>query len=396
MVLELMQAYHRAHPEHTRLEVLGRSLQGRPILALAIARDLEPDDPRPAVLLNGGHHGDEPTSTDIALDAIDQLTRALDDPRHPHARFTRDLVTWVVPQVNPDGARAFLEHTWRTGRKNGRDHDHDGARGRLEGVDLNRNYPFRFADLPGGSSGEPLHDKYRGASAASEPETRAMVRLADRTVPAASISYHSGTVCVLAPYTIDETPDPRPNDAWEIGREVTSALPEHPEGRPFRLRRNLYAVDGTDQDWLRHEHGTVALLVEAARFAPRDPCARRAIIETNRPSWVALLARVLDGPTIAGRVVDAAGAPAAGVEVHLRDQDLRAGESWRTRADGRFVRFPLKKGRVTLVVRHPDHPEHDVTVAVKKGRATSLEIALPYTLTSSSSPSSSSAYHASP
>ena len=33
-----------------------------------------------------------------------------------------------------------------------------------------------------------------------------------------------------------------------------------------RVRRKLHSVEGTDQDWLRHTFGTLALLVEGAHW----------------------------------------------------------------------------------------------------------------------------------
>ena len=354
MVSDLLRAFHERYPQHTRLEEIGTSTQGRPIWALAIARDIKADDPRPAILLNAAHHGDEPTSTEIALDAIKVLLSERDkDVRD--ARWLSSLVIWVVPQVNPDGALAFLEQSYRAGRKNGRDANQDGVLLRGDGVDLNRNYPFRWHTLgEEGSSSEPTSSYYRGAAAGSEPETRAMMQLAERERFAAAISYHTGTVCILAPYTIDGVENPEPNEAWEVGREISRAMPRHPEGRGFRLKKNLYPVDGTDQDWLRAEHGTLALLVEAVRRTPRDHCERASVIEANRASWMLLLNRLLDGPALTGRVLDEQGQPVQGAIVRLKAQTLKAGERWGTRKrDGRFTRFLTKRGVHEVEVEAP-------------------------------------------
>lgn len=348
MVETLMRAFHEAYPEVTRLEVIGTSHQGRPILAMAIADNLVSDDPRPSVLLNGAHHGDEPISTEIVFDAIEYLLdERIEDPRK--ALWRESFVTWVVPQVNPDGAHAFLEQSFRMGRKNGREVDGVSGHRRDEGVDLNRNYPFRWHSLgEEGSSSEGESSYYRGAKPGSEPETRAMMALAERERFIASISYHTGTVCILAPYTIDEVENPSPNEAWEIGGEISRAMPRHPEGRSFRLRKNLYPVDGTDQDWFRAEHGTVALLVEAVRRTPRNFCARRPVVEANRPSWILLFDRILEGPTLLGRVVDREGKPLE-AHVEILEQEVRAGEVWTSRPrDGRFARMFVSPGTYTV------------------------------------------------
>lgn len=50
----------------------------------------------------------------------------------------------------------------------------------LQGVDLSRNYGFKFAYDDEGSSGDPCADDYRGPSAFSEPETQAMRDFLDK------------------------------------------------------------------------------------------------------------------------------------------------------------------------------------------------------------------------
>lgn len=377
MVEELLRAYHARFPTLTRLVEIGRSHQGRPILALSIARGLKPNERRPSVLINGSHHGDEPISTEISLDAIEYiLSRAGRDPQVN--RWLDALEIWVVPQVNPDGAEAFLERSQVMGRKNARDTDRDGViRGR-EGVDLNRNYPFRWGGLgEKGSKSNPVSSRYRGPSAASEPEVQALMSLVGQEVFASSISYHTGTVCVLAPYTIDGVSDPTPNEAWAIGEQITRALPRHPEGRRFRLRRKIYSVDGTDQDWMRATHGTVALLVEAVRRTPRDYCTRKRTVEANRPSWVTLLDRTVDGPLLAGEVVDEQGRPVR-ASIVLDGQLMQAGEAWHTRRrDGLFVRYILQSGPVTVRVERPGFATEARTIEVKPRGITRARIVVP-------------------
>ena len=364
MVEQLLRALHARHPKHTRLETLGHSRQGRPILALALAHDLQESDPRPAILLNAAHHGNEPISTEIAFDALDHLLQSA--AHTPEVKgWLREVVLWVVPQVNPDGAHTFLERSWRAGRKNGRDLDQDGQHDLDEGVDLNRNYPFAWGTLPKGSSPDPTHHHFRGDSPGSEPETQAIMRLVARERFLASLSYHTGTVCLLAPYTIDGVADPTPNEAWAVAEQLAQAMPLHPEGRLFRVRRNLYPVDGTDQDWMRHTHGTVAILVEATRQTPKQTCLRRAVTRANSPSWAELLRRVVAGPTLHGHVVDEQGRPVQ-AQITLKGQTLRAGERWLSRPrDGEFSRFIQTPGRLTLSVSAPGYEPLERTIPIK-------------------------------
>jgi len=373
MVSDLLEAWQRRHPDRVRVERIGTSHQKRPIYAVAIGNHISAGQMRPTILLNGSHHGDEPLSTEFVLDAIQTLLEARDPTV---GRWLEEVVVWAVPMVNPDGNHAFFETSKRFGRKNGRDLDRDGARGPTEGVDLNRNYPFRWGALgERGSRSDERSSYYRGARAASEPETRAIVELARRERFVASISYHTGAVALLAPYTIPGVENPRPNAAWTIARELAKRLPHHPQDRDFAVLRNLYPVDGTDQDWHRFAHGTLALLVEGALWTPIGPSRRNATVEAVRPSWMFLLDRFLDGPSLSGHVVDSEGRPVR-AEVRLREQKMMAGERWTTRCrDGRFDRYLARPGTYHVVVRAKGHPP--ITRAIQVTGRSYLEVRLP-------------------
>ena len=72
---------------------------------------------KPKVVLIAGMHGNEP--------APRQILQSLRDGDQIHG-----VNLWVVPTYNPDGAAA-------------------GTRKNAHGVDLNRNFPYRWADLDG-------------------------------------------------------------------------------------------------------------------------------------------------------------------------------------------------------------------------------------------------------
>jgi murein peptide amidase A len=129
--------------------VIGRSLRGRPIRAEEMGN---PASQR-SLMLVGCVHGNECAGIAIA--------RALAaEPPPPSADV------WIVFDLNPDG-------------------HHMGTRQNARGVDLNRNFPYRWR--PVGSRGSTF---YSGAGPRSEPETRAAVRLIDALRPATSIWFH--------------------------------------------------------------------------------------------------------------------------------------------------------------------------------------------------------------
>ena len=94
-----------------RTVLLGRSWQGRPIQAIEVG---DPSGVR--VLVVGCIHGNETAGIAIAR-ALAQLS-------------PRGLDLWIVPDLNPDGVAA-------------------GTRQNAHGVDLNRNFPWRWRPMSG-------------------------------------------------------------------------------------------------------------------------------------------------------------------------------------------------------------------------------------------------------
>ena len=126
--------------------VLGRSVDGRPIVAIETG-DFDASE---RILVVGCIHGNEAAGIAIA----NRLAR-IPPPR--------ELDLWIVPVLNPDGVAA-------------------GTRGNADGVDLNRNFPWRWQRLSGlfSSGPRPL----------SEPESRIAFRLIRRERPHISIWFH--------------------------------------------------------------------------------------------------------------------------------------------------------------------------------------------------------------
>ena len=126
-------------------KVIGESVRGRNIVAWHLGQQ-----GKPKVVLISTMHGNEA--------ATRQILRSLRDGGR-----IRGINLWVVPTYNPDGLAA-------------------GTRKNAHGVDLNRNYPYRWVDLDGNYESGP---KPR-----SEPETRAMMKFLRTVRPRRILSFH--------------------------------------------------------------------------------------------------------------------------------------------------------------------------------------------------------------
>jgi hypothetical protein len=127
----------------------GRSVEGRRIVAVRRGRADAPI----RLLVSGSTHGTEP-----AGHAIVARLRRMAPPA--------GVQVWTVRTFNPDGASR-------------------GTRQNAHGVDLNRNFPYRWQ-----AGGRPWDTYYPGPRAGSEPETRAAMRLIRRLRPQLTIHFH--------------------------------------------------------------------------------------------------------------------------------------------------------------------------------------------------------------
>lgn len=370
LVEQLLRAYHERYPAITELVEIGRTHQRRPIWALRIS-DTADDADEPAVLLDGAHHGSELLSIEYVLDAIDQLLAGYGHD----ARVTTwvdGLQIWCVPLVNVDGTFMFVHESRFAIRKNAFDGDRDGFADPFEGVDLNRNYPFGWGEL--GSSEAPMHKWYRGPAPGSEPETLAMMGLAERERFAAVLSFHTYGTDVYSSYVVPSKRDHQPDVARAIGKALAAATPVQPNDRAYAVREGPYPVAGSDQDWYLHAFGTMAYVVEGSHHNPPLD-VRTAAVEATRPLWQTLLDRVR-GPWIGGHVRDSGG-KAVDAEVRLAEHHTFEGERWTTRArDGRFDRAVDKPGTYTLQVLVPDRAPIERVVKVGNRRV-DVDIVVP-------------------
>lgn len=198
--------------------VIGRSRRGRPILAFRLG---DPDATRSAVVIAAMHGNERKPQT---------ILRTLRD-----GRPITGLDLWVVPSANPDGVA-------RKARRNAR------------GVDLNRNFPRRWKRSRRGVT-------WSGPSAASEPETRAMMRFLRRVAPDQVVSFHQPL------YGIDTSGTGNRPLARRLAKHLK--LPR----RSFSCGSGCY---GTMSQWFNHRLDGQLVTVELGRRPSRAYLTRTA------------------------------------------------------------------------------------------------------------------------
>ena len=253
---EELRQLAEAKPDIAQLIEIGRSIEGRPILALRIG------DRRggvPKVLFMGCHHAREWIAVEVPFLLAKELVERADEA--PIAGWLTSGEVWVAPMVNPDGhehSRA-QERLWR---KNRRRND-DGS----FGVDPNRNYGYMWGilDVPT-SSHVPSDETYVGPRAFSEPETQAVRDLVGCERFAGVITYHSYSQLILYPwgYTEKPIPDVQHREQMVGMAQEMQTLIQGVHGKIYVPQQSseLYPTAGDTTDWTYGTYGIPSFTVE--------------------------------------------------------------------------------------------------------------------------------------
>ncbi|XP_076112077.1 carboxypeptidase B-like [Mytilus galloprovincialis] len=200
-VSEISQYLQEVATTSTRAELhtAGKSYENKTIEYLKISTG----GSKKAIFINGGLHAREWISPAVVLYLINQL--ALNPNNNPAIDSILEKFDWyLLPVVNPDGYEysRTTERYWRKNRQ-------PSSSGSCIGVDLNRNFGFKWNPAIGGST-DTCSDVYAGTKALTAPETAAVGKLM-REIHCHTIAYldiHAYGQMWLWPwgYTADDLP----------------------------------------------------------------------------------------------------------------------------------------------------------------------------------------------
>ncbi|KOG66321.1 carboxypeptidase [Streptomyces griseoflavus] len=276
------------YPAILSKRVIGKSYEGRDILALKLSKNVAQDEQEPEVLFTAHQHAREHLTVEMALYLLNDYTSKYgSDPRVTKMLDSREI--WIIPDVNPDGgAYDIASGSFRSWRKN-RQPNSGSAN---VGTDLNRNWDFKWGCC-GGSSGSTGSETYRGPSAASAPEVKVVSNFVRGRVVGGiqqiktAIDFHTYSELVLWPYgyTYNDTAPGMTQDDRDafaaVGKSMAASNGYTPE-----QSSDLYITDGSIDDWLWGNQKIFAYTFEmypssagAGGFYPRDSVIAR---ETSR------------------------------------------------------------------------------------------------------------------
>ena len=232
---------------------IGTSVEGRTIWAVKISDNPNINETEPKVGFDALVHAREPQSMATQMYFMWYLLENYEiDPEATYLINNREI--YCVPCFNPDGYEYNREQSPSGGymwRKNKRDNDSSGTfNENYDGVDLNRNFGYKWGYDNLGSSPDPWSNTYRGPSAFSEPESQAIRDLAILKNYGTHFNMHTHGGYILYPwgYIDEETPDSL--TYREFAALLTSAS-GYEYGYGGQLLR--YNSNGSVRDWMYGE-----------------------------------------------------------------------------------------------------------------------------------------------
>lgn len=255
----------RDHRDLAKVESIGKTVEGKDILVVKVTKDASttPDGARPGALYLGAQHAREWITPEMTR----RLLHHFVDGYGHDAAITSLVDTtelWFLPVANPDGYDYSFSGApgARNWRKNLRDNNGDGVFGAGDGVDLNRNFGYRWGWDDEGSSPDPASEIYRGPVPDSEPETKALSAFERRVKPEIAVNYHSAAQVLL--YGVSwQTATPTPDDVLFKALAGTPDNPAIPGVRP-QLTSDISTSNG---DSMAHAHNVNKVLMVADEMA---------------------------------------------------------------------------------------------------------------------------------
>ncbi|MGY3203756.1 M14 family metallopeptidase [Streptomyces sp. TE5632] len=245
-----------AYPNIMSKRVIGRSYQGRDIVAIKISDNVTADENEPEVLFTHHQHAREHLTVEMAL----YLLRELGAGYGSDSRIT-DMVDgreiWIIPDLNPDGGEYDIATgSYRSWRKNRQPNSGSS----YVGTDLNRNWDYRWGCC-GGSSGSTSSETYRGSAPESAPEVKVVADFVRSRVVGgvqqikAGVDFHTYSELVLWPfgYTYSDTTTGMTADDQAAFRTVGQKMAAS-NGYTPQQSSDLYITDGSIDDYLWGTH----------------------------------------------------------------------------------------------------------------------------------------------
>ncbi|MEO0239603.1 MAG: M14 family zinc carboxypeptidase [candidate division WOR-3 bacterium] len=303
-----------------KLDTIGFSVQGRPILCLKISDNPRTNEKEPKIRIAGAIHGNEWIGAEVSYLYAKYLLQ-----NYASNDTVRNMVNnreiYIIPILNPDG---YVSQT----------------RYNANGVDLNRNFGYIK-----NNSGSAPYD---------QPESRAVHEFSKTRNFNLSLSFHSGAIYVnyIWNYTPVRCADDRYNGMVQNYSEQYGNI----TGYPVTEGYDWYQTLGDLNDYSYGINGDIDWTIELSNDYIPDTSQIVPIFNTNRPAMNFLVRKL--GQGIGGVVIDS-----------LRGDTIKLARItilpvdwpiWTDQNTGDFIR-PLLPGTYSIKVEAPGYQPKTLT-----------------------------------
>jgi hypothetical protein len=326
----IMQSFSKLYPSLCRLDTIGKSVNGKLVLALKISGNPAVDGDKPAVFYTSTIHGDETGGFIMMLHLADYLLKNY-FVNNRVKTLVDNLNIWINPLANPDGTYGSGNTITSPTRYN------------ANGYDLNRNFPDPFTP-----------------NTVKQKETLDMIKFMRKHKFVLSANFHSGEEVVNYPWDrwISKF---HADDSWfnSISRAYADtahvyAGPSYMNFLDNGVTRGAvwYIVYGGRQDFMTWElHGREVTIEIDDQYI--TPAAQLTILWQN--NWHSLLGyfeNALYG--IHGLVRDSITKNPVAAKVFINGYDKDSSQVYSDTLTGSFVRF-LSPGLWNLTFSAKDY-----------------------------------------
>ena len=269
-----LAALAQAYPTRFSYRSFGQSVVGRELYVAVLGNP----NAKKQILVSAGIHGREYLTPVLVMKQIEFYLYYYNVGEYngiPYRTLFENCCFYIVPMTNPDGimlsqagldsltdaalrekVRAVYNADFSKGYTSQTDIDEylKYWKANANGVDLNRNFDALWEQYRAGER-EPCHKNYKGPSAASEPETLALVTLTE------SLSNVQAVLCIHSQGEVLYWDCGQEKDLLDRTLAFTTAVSDRNGYEIVEERNN----DASYSDWCALEKGLIAITVETGK-----------------------------------------------------------------------------------------------------------------------------------
>ncbi len=357
---QMMQNFATNYPAICKLDTIGFSVEGRPILMVEISDNVGVDEDEPEFLYTGQMHGDEIVDYIMFLRLIDYMLSNY-GTNSQITNLINNVDIYINPLSNPDGTY------------NGGDNTVSGAvRTNANNVDLNRNYP------------DPLGGNQNSSGWAIE--TADMIQLATDRDFVMSANSHSGAEVVNYPWDVWTTAENAhaDDDWWQYVSLIYANLAQSNGSAVNYLTsvtsngitegKDWYVAYGTRQDYMNYYQNCREVTLELSDNKALDANLLPNHWDYNRQAMLDYMQQVLYG--VRGIVTSACDGTPIKAKVEIIGHDHDNSFVYSSLPIGNYNRL-IKAGTYDLTFSAPNYVTKTITnISVTDDNTTVINVQL--------------------